>query len=229
MRRLAALFALGMFISAADTARAAGLDLRLGAFTPKAESSLFRDDSELYTVSKRDWRGLTGGAEYNFNLSPNVEFGISLDGYSKSIDTVYRDFVGDNDRDVPQTLRLTAVPLGVNLRFVASRRMSIMPYAAVGADLFFYKYEEFGEFIDFQNPTLPIVSDAFETNGVAPGVHVAGGLRIPLNYDFALTVEGKYQWAKDDLGDDFRPQPNQAPLNLDLTGWSVTAGVNIRF
>jgi hypothetical protein len=230
MRRLTLFLALGLTMLATDSARASGLDLRLGMFTPRTESNLFRDDEELYTVRKKDWRGFTGGGEFNFQLSDNVELGIGLDGYSKSIDTVYRDFVDSNDRDIPQTLRLTAAPLSVNLRLVpARRRSSIVPYAAVGADLFFYKYEEFGDFIDFGDPTRPIISDAFESEGAMPGFHVAGGLRIPLNYDVALTVEGKYQWAKDELGDDFRPRPGQDPLELDLSGWSVTAGVNIRF
>lgn len=231
MRRLTAFLALGLTLALVDSARASGLDLRLGVFTPRADSNLFRDDEELYTVRKKDWRGLTGGAEFNFQLSNNVELGLGLDGYSKSIDTVYRDFVNDNTgQDIAQTLRLSAVPLSLNLRFVSpSRQATVVPYAAVGADLFFYKYEEFGDFIDFGDPTTPIVSDAFESQGAMPGFHVAGGVRIPLNYDFALTVEGKYQWAKHDLGDDFAPQPGQVPLKLDLSGWSATAGINIRF
>lgn len=231
MRRRGVLAVLGFAVLASGSAHASGFDLRLGGFVPNASSNLFRDDSELYTVRKSDWRGFTGGAEYSLQVADNVELGFSLDGYSRTIDTAYRDFVNNDrgGRDIQQTLRLSAVPLGVNLRFVSPTRRSITPYATIGADLFFYEYKEFGDFIDFGDPTLPIIADSFIANGVLPGAHAAAGVRIPINYDFALTLEGKYQWAKGDLGDDFRARPNEAPLKLDLKGWSATAGVNIRF
>jgi Outer membrane protein beta-barrel domain len=231
MRRRGVLAALGFAVLASGSAHASGFDLRLGGFVPKASSNLFRDDASLYTVRQRDWRGVTGGAEYSLQLADNIELGFSLDGYSRTIDTSYRDFVNDNNggRDIRQTLRLSAVPLGVNLRFISPTRKSLSPYASVGADLYFYEYKEFGDFIDFGDPTLPIIADSFVANGVLPGAHAAAGLRVPINYDFALSFEGRYQWAKGNLGDDFRARPGEAPLKLDLSGWSATAGINIRF
>lgn len=230
MRRFIVLAAAGLSLFAVDSARASALDLRLGVFAPKAESNLFTDDAELYGTRKRDWRGLTGGAEFNFTVAENVELGLSLDGYSQDIDTFYVDFVNEDGSEILQTLRLRAAPLGVTLRFVpTSRRGSLQPYAAVGGDLFFYKYEEFGDFIDFGDPTRPIIADAFVSEGVIPGVHVAAGLRIPINYDFGITLEGRYQWGSEDLEDDFRAQPGQDPLRLSLEGWSATAGLHIKF
>ncbi len=230
MPRATAFAVLGLSFLLVNSAHASGLDVRLGAFFPSADSNLFRDDAELYTVRNKDWRGFAGGGELNFQLADNLELGVSLGGYSREIDTVYREFVNENGLDIPQTLRLRSVPLGVNLRLVSpSRQATIVPYASVGADLYFYKYEEFGDFIDFGDPTFPIVSDAFVSEGAIPGAHVAAGVRIPLNYDFALTLEGRYQWAEGELGDDFRPRPGEDPLRLDLSGWSATAGLNIRF
>jgi hypothetical protein len=221
----------GLLLTSANEVRASGLDLRLGGFVPRADSNLFRDDSELYTVRKKDWRGWTGGIEYSFQLSDNVEMGVHLDGYSREIDTAYRDFVNDRTgRDIEQTLRLSAVPLGVTFRIVApTRSATIVPYAGAGADVFFYEYKEFGDFVDFGDPSRPIIRDTFIANGAFPGAHVVGGVRVPINYDVALTVEGRYQWAKGELGDDFRPRAGEQPLKLDLSGWSATAGINIRF
>ena len=46
---------------------------------------------------------------------------------------------------------------------------------------------------------------------------------MPLNSDFSLTGEFRYQWAETDMDDDFS-------LNrLDLSGASVTVGVHLRF
>ena len=64
MRRAALLCVLVLVAVARDT-RASGLDLRLGAFAPRAQETLFSDVQELYTVTKDDLRGFTWGVEYN--------------------------------------------------------------------------------------------------------------------------------------------------------------------
>jgi outer membrane protein with beta-barrel domain len=217
-------------VAGAPRAHADDLDLRLGGFAPRADSNLFRDDSELYTVSNHDWRGFSGGAAYYFRLRRGLSLGLSLDGYGQTIDTIYRDFEHSNGANIPQSLKLTVVPLGVSLRFAPGRPNQVTPFMTVGADLFFYRYEEFGEFIDFQDPTLPILPDHFISSGTEFGFHVSGGLRVPINHDFGVVGEVRYQFAHEDrLGEDFLPQPGQLPLQLDLSGFTATVGVNIRF
>jgi len=226
MRRVlavAALAFLGLVVSEGRAA-AGGLDLRAGAFFPRADSNLFRDDEELYTVTKGDWIGFYGGAEYYFNVSDHVEVGLHLDGYGRSIDTVYRDFTRPGGAEIFQTLQLETLPLGASVRFVARpERGAFTPYVAVGPDAVFYEYEEFGDFIDFFSPDLDIVPDHFIDHGVAFGVHAAVGLRFPINEDFAIVAEGRYLWSKTDMGEDFRGN------KIDLSGPSATLGVNIKF
>lgn len=221
MRRIAVLM-LGVLGGLPAAGVAGSLDLRVGGFLPRANSNLFSDDNELYTVDKSAWRGFTGGAEYSFSISDNVELGFHLDGYDRTVHTSYRDFVRENGREIQQSLKLTIVPLGVSLRFVPwSGRDVITPYAAVGADIVFYRYEEFGDFIDFDS--LDVIEDAFISEGAAPSFHVAGGVRVPLGHDFRLTGEVRYQWAQADMADDFRGN------KLDLSGVSATVGFGLRF
>ena len=209
-------------VSAAPS-HAGGLDLRAGAFFPRADSNLFADDSELYTVEKNDWRGFSGGAEYSFNLGPQVELGFSVDGYGRTIDTEYRDFTRSGDRPINQTLKLTTAPVGVTLRFVPGGSHRATPYVGVGADLVYYEYEEFGDFIDFDDPDLAIIADDFIDSGTAGGFHAVAGLRIPINHDFSITAEGRYLWAKKNMGEDFRGN------KIDLGGPSAFVGVHISF
>jgi opacity protein-like surface antigen len=226
MRRVMAVAALGILGMAVSAERAAagGLDLRAGAFFPRAESNLFDDDTELYTIDKNDWVGFSGGAEYNLNLSDNVELGLSVDGYSRTKDTVYRDFTRPSGREIEQTLKLTTVPVGATLKYVFNaRRGAFTPYVGVGADIVYYEYEEFGDFIDFNSNDLDVVGDDFFDSGAAPGFHAVAGLRFPLGDDFSLTAEGRYLWAKKDMGEDFRQN------EIDLSGPSATIGLNIRF
>ena len=231
-RRAMAILTLAVLAALPATARASSLELRIGGFFPRADSNLFRDDSDLYTVTKSDWQGVYGGAEFSFTPSDHIELGISLDGYGRRVDTNYRDYTRESGAEILQSLRLTLVPLGATLRFLpADRYATISPYVGIGPDLVFYKYEEFGDFIDFQSPApgLDIVSDHFRSDGARPGFHVTGGLRVRLGHDFSVLGEGRYQWAKGTLGDDFSAQPGQDALRLDMSGWSAVVGLSIRF
>lgn len=239
-RATAAVLALGLVAASPAAGWASGLELRIGGFFPDGHSDLFDDVHELYTPQDRrnecteftcpgvranDFDGVYGGAEYSFNVAEHVEMGISLDGYSRTVPTFYREQTRDNGDDIFQELRLTVIPLGVSLRVLPlSRRAAIQPYATIGADVFFYQYEEFGDFIDFFSNDLVIQSDSFKSDGAVFGGHAAAGLRFPLGHDFALTAEGRYQFAPTKhMDDDF-------DLNrLDLNGFSATVGVRLRF
>ena len=231
-RATAAVLALGLVAASPAAGWASGLELRIGGFFPRGESDLFADVNELYSpvgelrgVKPNDFDGVYGGAEYSFNVAEHVEMGISLDGYSNSNSTVYRDFTRPDGSEIHQELKLSMIPLGVSFRFLPlDRRAPIQPYATIGADAIFYQYEEFGDFIDFFSNNLDISSDHFESDGVAFGGHAAVGLRFPLGHDFAITAEGRYQFAqKKHMDDDFN-------LNqLDLNGASATIGFRVRF
>ena len=224
MRRAAAVLALGVMVAWPAAAGAGGLDLRIGGFQPHADSNLFDDDAELYTIRKRNWRGFTGGAEFSSRIARNFEIGFHLDGYGKERDTHYRDFVREDGSEIRQTLTLTIVPVGVTVRLVPTgRRTRVAPFIGVGADAFFWKYEEFGDFVDFFDPTLPVIADSFQSDGVATGFHVAGGLRLFVSDDIGLTGEVRYTAAKGNMGDDF------AGNRIDVGGFGVTVGMHLRF
>ena len=229
-RAILSLTLLPLLMASAGPASAGGLDIRLGAFVPRASSNLFVDDEELYFVEKNDWVGFTWGGEYNHVLVDNLEIGVHVDGYSRTIDTSYRDSTRPDGGEIYQTLKLNIVPFGLTVRLVpTSKRTKVAPYVGGGVDLFYYKYEEWGDFIDFWDPDLPVYADHFLADGVTFGFHAAGGLRFYLNRDFALVVEGRYQWADAEMGGDFSPNEPGLINNLDLSGASVTFGLHVRF
>jgi hypothetical protein len=219
------MLALGLVAATPAAGWASGLEARIGGFFPRAQSDLFRDDAELYTVGKDDWRGAYGGVEYSFNLVPHLEMGLSIDGYGRTVPTVYRDFERPSGEEIRQNLKLTIVPLGLSLRILPlDRYAAVQPYATIGGDVFFYKYEEFGDFIDFFEDDLPISADSFVSDGAVFGGHAAAGLRVPVGHDFAITGEVRYQFApKKRMKDDF--SLNQ----IDLNGVSATIGIRLRF
>lgn len=226
MSRVRAILLVGAVLSLSipGSAAASGLELRIGGLAPRGNSNLFDDVDELFAVGERDFRGLSGGIEYSLDLTDHVELGFHLDGYGRTVGSSYRDYEYPDGSPILQDLRLNIVPLGASVRFLpADRRARISPYLAAGADIFFYKYEEQGEFIDFFTDDLEISSDAFESQGAVPGFHVAAGLRVPVSHDFSLTGEVRYQQARTRMNDDFSRN------DIDLSGTSATVGMHLRF
>jgi len=241
VRRLMTGLGLILLVAGAGRAEAGGLDLRIGGFLPRmrdcgipsavpAEYTLFQDDCELYFVGKSDFDGVYGGIEFNQVLMDYVELGVHYDYYSRTTDTSYRDYTRPDGTEIRQSLRLRVAPLGVTIRVLpTSKRNKLVPYVGGGVDALFYQYEEYGDFIDFYDPTLPVRSDHFVTDSTAFGVHVLGGFRAYLNRDFAIVGEGRYQWGKDTMGGDFSPNSAGLVNRIDLSGWTFTVGLHMRF
>jgi hypothetical protein len=229
-----------LLLAGAGRADAGGLDLRIGGFFPRMrdcgvtapnpEYTLFRDVCDLYFIETGDFDGVYGGVEYNQVLASFVEVGVHYDYYSNTEDTSYRDYTRPDDSEIRQSLRLRVAPLGVTVRFLpTAKRHRIVPFVGGGVDALFYKYEEYGDFIDFFDPDLAILPDAFVAEDTAFGYHALGGLRVYLNRDFAIVGEGRYQWGKHDMGDDFAPNEPGLVNTIDLGGWTFTVGVHVRF
>jgi hypothetical protein len=231
VRRARQILTVGIaLLAGAASVGAQGLDLRIGAFFPRGEHTLFNDDRSLYLVDKSDFYGVYGGAEYNTVLMKNVELGLSIDGYGRSVDTSYRDYTRPNGSEIQQTLKFEMLPLGLTLRIVpTSKRTKLAPYVGGGIDCVFYQYEEYGDFIDFYDPDFAIYNDHFKDSGAAFGAHVVAGFRAYLNRDVAIVAEGRYQWAKADMNEDFAPNASGLINTIDLSGPTVTVGVHIRF
>jgi len=205
-------------------AKASGFEVRLGGYVPKVDSILFDDSVTLYDVEKKDFRGAFGGVEFSKNLSPNLELGLSLDGYGREIPTVYRDFTRPSGREIEQSIRFVVVPASAILRLVPSGRYrTFTPYAGVGVAAMFWQYEEFGDFIDFGTNDLPVVPDSFKSTGATTGLVLNAGLRFALNEDFQLIADYRRFSGKETMGGDF------APNEIDVSGDAFTVGIRLRF
>ncbi len=221
-------------LATANTTLAGGMDVRVGGFFPRGQETLFSDLNDLFTpnadqengVEPRDFDGAFGGIEYNTVVAPNLELGVSIDGYGRTLDTSYRDYTRPDDSEIWQELELAIVPFGATLRAIpTSKRARLAPFVGVGLDVVFYSYEARGDFIDFFDDELPIYADAFRAEGAALGAHIVAGLRVYINRDFAIVGEGRYQWAQARMGDDFAP----SEYDIDLSGASFSVGLHVRF
>jgi hypothetical protein len=85
-----------------------------------------------------------------------------------------------------------------------------------------YRFEQFGDFVDFDD--LGIFSDVFTSEGWAPTFNVFGGVEIKLRSRLYLGLEARYTWAESNLSGDFLGFDA-----IDLDGFSTTAGINVLF
>ncbi len=221
---LGALLMGGLLGLAPAEARASGIELRIGGMIPRVDSILFDDSVTLYQVEKKDFRGAFGGIEFTTKLAPNIELGLSVDGYGREIPTFYRDYTRPSGREIDQTLRFVIVPASAIVRLVPSGRYRTWtPYIGAGAAAMFWQYEEFGDFIDFGQKSRPVVFDSFKSSGTAGGLVLNAGLRYRINEDFQLTADFRNFSGKATAGGDF------APNEVDVSGSALTLGFRLRF
>jgi opacity protein-like surface antigen len=218
--------ATGAVISlAGQTAVASGLELRLGGFAPRADSILFRDSQELYGVRPSDFRSFAGGLEFTSQLAPLIELGVSIDGSGRDIETSYAEYTRPSGSEIQQTLRLVTAPLSAMIRVAPEgRRRSVVPYVGGGVSAIFWQYEEWGDFIDFDARSLPVVADSFKSTGTAVGFVVNAGVRVRINDDLQGVADfRRFAGRQERMGGDFRSN------EIDLTGNLFTVGVRLRF
>ncbi len=217
---------LALLVAGASRAGAGGFDLRIGGYFPRGNETLFQDvPRSLLSSGKSDFNGVYGGIEYNHMLMDNVEFAVHLDGYCRTVDTSYRDYTRPDDSEIEQSLSL---PHGPARRLAAVRADEQEDEASprssgagVDADLLQVRGVRRLHRLR-RSDSLPITRPT-RSSRTAPrsAFHVLGRPPVYLNRDFAIVAEGRYQWAKDDMGDDFAPNAPGLVNTIDLSGATV--------
>ena len=202
---------------------------RAGWSLARAESDLFDFTRELLTVGDGDFDAPTLGVDFALVLKERLDVVFGFEYSRSSTTSEFRDFVGTDDLPIVQKTTLTQFPLTASAKFYLVPRghevsryawvaRSAAPYVGAGVGLQWYKFEQFGEFVDFDD--LSIFEAMLTSSGWAPTVHVLGGVDVKLSRKMFLTVEGRYAWADAKLKDDFIGFDP-----IDLTGFGVTAGI----
>src|SRR5262249_4299904 len=147
MRRLMSLSASALVLGILATPIASAqqsVNLFLGGFTPHSmdargsDDVLFQNSAFLSTENRASgidigkFNGVTIGGEYLVGLTRNVEAGLGVGFYQRTVPTVYTDLVNANGSEIVQDLKLRLVPFSATVRFLPlGQRSAIVPY--VGA------------------------------------------------------------------------------------------------
>lgn len=216
-----------LFLCAQPARAQQTLNFTLGYFSPLSESARVTGDvlnvNETFLVfDVGEFGGATIGGEYLIPIGSFLEAGAGVSFSRQTVPTVYRDFVDSDGTELDQDLRLRLVPMAFTVRVLPfGQSTPIQPYFGGGLGLINWRYEESGEFIDF-NADREIFEDTFVASGTEPGAVFLGGVRFA-GERVSAGGEIRYQHATADLPSDF------AGPRIDLGGWTYNLTVGVRF
>lgn len=208
--------------------------IRLGYFMPRGQSDLWEYNAELLTMSVEDFNHVSVGLELNIGVSNYFDIGFGVDFYRHSVPTAYRDWTDEYGNLIEQAIFLRIVPLTFTAKFLPLGRWTvpgprerrtqnrIIPYVGGGVGLYFWQYEEIGDYIDFYD--LTIYTTHFYSKGTDLGFHLLGGVEIPVGSNWSVTAEMRYNIIKGPLSADF-----VGFEDFDLGGITVSGGFLFRF
>ena len=212
-----------------------------GAFEPRADSDRWHDNDDLLLQDRADFVGLVQGLTFATHINPYLDFAVGGEYYKKTDHTSYVDFVFSDGSEIKQKEYLRLTPLDFTFRFLPIPRSEsrgrrgvtvlrpVIPYLGGGVGALFWDYREVGNFIDDPNALIPTVSHRDRhTQSVTPSLHAVAGVEVQFSPNVAMQIEGKYRWARDELGSQFK-RTGIEDNNFDLSGGSLSAGLAFRF
>lgn len=224
--RLPLLFAIVLLLPVLASAQQS-LQLNVGYFAPKGEDGRADGDAlvenlAFHTFDLDDLGSVTVGGEWLFPVGDYLEGGVGVSYFSRSIPSVYTDFVNENGSEIEQDFKLRIVPVSATIRFLPlGRGARVEPYVGAGVGVFIWRYTETGQFID---DVGDVFRDRFEEDGTEVGPLVFGGVRLPMTHAFSLGAEVRYQRAEGEL------DPEQFNGDrIDLGGLTFQALLQFKF
>lgn len=220
------------FVAPTPSAAQQSFNLSLGGFAPSPEDSRSRsggrsddvlvNNLDFLSFNLSDFSNVTIGGEWLVALAPMIDAGVGLGIYSKSVPSVYSDWVNEDLSEIEQDLKLRIVPLTFTLRFLPlGHDSAVQPYLGAGVGIYRWRYSESGEFVASDST---IFRESFVANGGASGPVVFGGMRFPVG-SWDIGGEIRYQNAEGALPANQGFSGNK----IDLGGMNYLLTFNIRF
>ena len=215
-------------VTRADARHSVGFNL--GYFMVKGEDGRVDDDVLLANLNDLafeidDFNTWSIGGEWLYGVRKFLETGVSVGFSSRTVTSVYRDFVNDNGTEIAQDLTLRIVPIAATIRFLpVGRGAAVEPYIGGGIGIFNWRYSEAGEFVDFSDDS--IFRAQYKASGTSFGPVVVAGLRVPIGD--ALTAGFEYRWQEAD-GDTKPAESELLGSKIDLGGNNFLFTMHFRF
>jgi opacity protein-like surface antigen len=200
----------------------------LGSYvSPEGDSDIFRQNEDELTFEVDDLNGFGATFGYDHFIGEYVNIGAAIAFYENDSTGEDREFELGNGDPILRNIRLRIVPLEANVRILPlGRELAVIPYIGAGAGVYFWEYEEVGDFVldRFTNPTVTTGS-AF-SDGADFGWNIHGGVQFPISRSAAIAAEIKWTKVEGDL-DTEGFDPGFEPIDLSTITYS--GGVSFWF
>lgn len=213
---------------------AGSITLSGGYANASASGDLFSFVTKELTLKKGDFSGPLLGLDVAVRVAPRFDVVFNTSYSGTSTPSHYREFIDENDAEITQTTDFKRVPVMASLRayltpqgrsvgrfaWVPSR---LAPYVGIGGGAVWYKFHQYGDFVDFNDNNSVFTSD-LNSSKWTPAAQGIAGLDFTISPHVALTGEAKYIWAKGSPDQGFSSFDN-----IDLSGLSATVGLTYRY
>lgn len=215
---------------------AARFTLRTGYDHANAGSDIFDQSVSLLTLKKRDFSGLTLGAEAAVSLGSRFDLSADIGFTHTSKGSEYRALVDNNNQPIEQSTSFDRLPLTVNGRFYLAEPgrsigtlawipNKVVPWVGAGAGMMWYRFRQQGDFVDYKNNNVfnTGYNDPFRSEAWTGMYQAMGGADVSLSPHVALRLDSRYLWAKAPLTKGFSGFDR-----IDLSGVQGTLGLTYR-
>lgn len=211
----------------------AAIGMRGNWHMASAGSDLFDFVTDQLTLEKSSFNTGSFALEFARNLTPRVDLVAGMDLNRTRTPSRYRNFIDNRGQEIEQTttlnqlnftgsMKFALLPKGRNISRLAWIPRTVVPYVGAGGGIGSYSFEQFGDFVDFQDNR--IFADVFQSKGWAPIAHVFGGTDVQVFSRMLVSFEGRYSWSSAALDQDF---VDFDPI--DLGGLKVGVGLHFIF
>ncbi len=203
------------------------INLSFGGFVVTGEDARDEDDvlvanRDILSFDVKDFNSGSIGIEWLLPFGEFFEGGVGAAFTSRTVPTVYDNFVNRNGSEIAQDLKLRIAPVTATVRVLPfGRSRPVQPYLGGGVGFFAYRYSETGDFVDFTDRS--VFRDSFTASGTTAGPVALAGIRFPIGDRWSLGGEVRYQKASADLSDEFLGS------KLDLGGFHYLGTLHVKF
>jgi len=200
---------------------AQSVNLKVGLFSLQMKSDLWETNMENLALIEGDMKDTIYAIEYEHFLNRQFSLTFEVSHYEKEHYSAYRDYEYDDGSSINQNLALNLTAMEVNAKFYPSTYMRrFNPYLGGGVGLYYWKYEQWGDFINFDDFT---VDEGYaDTRTYTLGFNARAGFVLRFKRNVGVSFEARYQFLKGQLSslfEGFEP--------LDLNGFSINVGLNL--
>ena len=202
------------------------VSFKMGGFIPDGKSDIWEANKSETDFQVSDLAGAYVAVEADIFLGKYVNFACELGYYKKDTIAEDADYVFPDGSPIEHVIYLRQVPLEGSIKILPfGRNRKIILYVGGGIGLYFWDYQEYGDFVINRHDEPEIITGYFQSTGQNFGTHVMFGLMFPVGWHYSLNGEIKYAKVHGNLGRDFDPSFDP----IDLSGLYITFGVSFWF